>query len=373
MTGCQVMAKPASSRCNLDCRYCFYIDKPAHPVMDDTTLSTFIQQHIAAQPGPDVLFAWQGGEPTLCGLDFFQRVVELQKQFGAGKQIQNAFQTNGILLNDAWCRFLHDNNWLVGLSLDGPADLHDAFRVSRRGNPTHQKVMTALQKLVEYRVEFNLLVVVNRLNSGQPERMYHYLRQLGTPFLQFIPLVEQDEHGRLTAESVEPQAWGQFLNSVFDIWVREDIGRVYIQLFDSTLGVWCGYPSQMCALSQDCGHAFALEANGDLYQCDHYVYPQYRLGNIHHTPLKAINASPQAIAFGERKRSTLSAACQTCSLLRFCHGDCPKHRDESGKSMLCAGYSEFIRHTAPHMRVMRDLIRQHRSPAELMAMLRAGR
>ena len=364
------MAKPASSRCNLDCRYCFYIDKPSRPVMDDVTLEAFIRQHIATQPGPDVQFAWQGGEPTLCGLDFFQRVVALQKQYGAGKRIHNTFQTNGILLNDAWCQFLRDNGWLVGISLDGPADLHDAYRVNRTGKPTHHKVAKAIAKLVEYHVEFNLLVVVNRLNSQQPARMYHYLRQSGTPFLQFIPLIERDEKGMLTAESVEPQAWGAFLNAVFNIWVREDIGRVFIQLFDSTLGVWCGHPAQMCSLSETCGHAFALEANGDLYQCDHYVYPQYRLGNLHQTPLKVLNASPQAAEFGQLKKTALCADCHNCSLLRFCHGDCPKHRDTNGKSVLCAGYRAFFNHSSPYMRVMLDLIRQHRSPMELMAMLR---
>ncbi|HAT8014076.1 anaerobic sulfatase maturase [Citrobacter rodentium] len=364
------MVKPASSRCNLDCRYCFYIDKPTQPVMDDATLTAFIQQHIAAQPGPEVLFAWQGGEPTLCGLEFFQRVVTLQKQYGKGKQIHNTFQTNGILLNDDWCRFLRDNGWLVGLSLDGPAEFHDAYRVSRSGKPTHHKVINALKKLVAHRVEFNLLVVINRLNSQQPEQMYRYLRQLGTPFLQFIPLVEHDENGALTAGSVQPQAWGAFLSRVFDLWVREDIGRVYIQLFDSTLGVWCGYPSQTCVLSETCGHAFALEANGDLYQCDHYVYPQHLLGNIHRTPLRELNASPQAKAFGQRKKTTLNAACQSCAWRKFCHGDCPKHRDAAGISRLCAGYQAFFVHTAPHMRVMRDLLKQHRSPMELMAMLR---
>lgn len=309
------MAKPASSRCNLDCRYCVYRDKPTQPVMDDATLEAFIRQHIAAQPGADVQFAWQGGEPTLCGLDFFERVVALQKQYGAGKRIQNAFQTNGMLLNDAWCQFLHNNGWLVGVSLDGPADLHDAHR---SGKPTHHKAIEAIAKLVEHRVDFNLVVVVNRLNSQQPARLYRYLRQLGTPFLQFIPLVERDEKGAFTAGSVEPQAWGEFLNAVFDIWVREDMGRVFVQLFDSTLSVWSGHPSQTCARSVAC----------------------------------------------------VCAECQGCSLLRFCQGDCPKHRDSSGKSVICSGYKAFFNHTAPHMRVMRDLLKQHRSPIELMMMLR---
>lgn len=364
------MAKPASSRCNLDCRYCFYSDKPAQPVMDDATLAVFIRQHIAAQPGSDVVFCWQGGEPTLCGLDFFRRVVALQNQYGAGKRIQNALQTNGIALNDTWCQFLRDNGWLVGISLDGPAELHDAYRVSRSGNPTHHKVEKAIAKLVEHRVEFNLLVVVNRMNSQQPAEMYRYLRDLGTPFLQFIPLVEHDENGRLTADSVEPHTWGQFLNRVFDIWVREDIGRVFVQLFDSTLGIWSGYSAQMCAHSKTCGHAFALEANGDLYQCDHYVYPEFRLGNILQTPLSELNASPQVEAFGQLKKTALAAECRNCSLLRLCNGDCLKHRDSSGKSMLCAGYKAFFNDSSPYMRVMRDLIKQHRSPMELMAMLR---
>jgi uncharacterized protein len=231
-------------------------------------------------------------------------------------------------------------------------------------------VVDAIARLRKHQVEFNLLVVVNSLNSQRPGQMYRYLRQLGTPFLQFIPLVEYDDEGELTAESVPPQAWGTFLNSVFDIWVREDIGRVFVQLFDSTLGVWCGHPAQMCSLSSTCGHAFALEANGDLYQCDHYVHPDFRLGNIHRTSLSELNASPRAAAFGQSKRTTLSAECQACSLLRFCHGDCPKHRDSSGKSAICGGYSAFFNHTAPHMRVMRDLLKQHRSPMELMAMLR---
>ncbi|HHK9523785.1 TPA: anaerobic sulfatase maturase [Enterobacter hormaechei] len=364
MTGCQVMAKPAGSRCNLDCRYCFYIAKPQQPMMDDVTLDAFIQQHIDAQPGPEVQFAWQGGEPTLCGLDFFRRVVALQTRHARGKRIANAFQTNGIVLNDAWCTFLSEHDWLVGISLDGPAELHDAYRVSRSGGPTHHKVIAAIDKLRAHQVSFNLLTVINRQNSGQPERLYRYLRDLGTPYVQFIPLVE---HGN--PESVSDVQWSHFLKTVFDIWVREDIGRVFVQLFDSTLGVWRGYPSQMCALAGRCGHAFALEANGDLYQCDHYVFPQYRLGNIHQTPLATLNDSDAARAFGEDKQRTLAAECQRCQVIGLCNGDCPRHR-LNGKSVLCAGYRDFFFHSAPYMRAMRDLIRHQRSPAELMKQLR---
>lgn len=367
------MAKPASSRCNLNCRYCFYIEKPQQPMMDDATLERFISQHIAAQPGPEVIFAWQGGEPTLCGLAFFQRALALQKQYANGKQIHNAFQTNGLLLNDAWCRFFSENGWLVGISLDGPADLHDAFRVNRSGKPSHHKVVKAIDMLVQYRVEFNLLVVVNSLNSQQPQRLYRYLRELGTPFVQFIPLVECDESGKLTAESVSAEEWGVFLTGVFDLWVREDIGRVYIQLFDSTLGVWSGYPSQMCAFSETCGHAFALEANGDLYQCDHYVSTEYLLGNIHQQTLQTLNARPEVDDFGQQKQRELTASCRQCSVLRFCQGDCPKHRISDGKSALCAGYRHFFTHSAPHMKAMRDLLKQRRSPMELMVMLNQSR
>jgi anaerobic sulfatase-maturating enzyme len=363
------MAKPASSRCNLNCRYCFYIEKPEQPMMDDTTLERFISQHIAAQPGPEVSFAWQGGEPTLCGLAFFQRALALQRQYANGKKIHNAFQTNGLLLNDDWCRFFRENGWLVGISLDGPADLHDAWRVNRSGKPTHHKVIKAIETLTKHGVEFNLLVVVNRLNSQQPQRLYRYLRGLGTPFLQFIPLVERNDSGKLSAESVTSEDWGAFLTGVFDLWVREDIGRVYVQLFDSTLGVWRGYPSQMCAFSETCGHAFALEANGDLYQCDHYVYPEYYIGNIHQQTLQALNVTPEAIAFGQQKKQSLKDDCRQCPVLQFCHGDCPKHRLANGKSALCHGYRHFFTYSAPYMKAMRDLLKQRRSPRELMAML----
>ncbi|MRS92036.1 anaerobic sulfatase maturase [Enterobacteriaceae bacterium RIT714] len=361
------MAKPASSRCNLNCRYCFYLDKPEQPQMDDATLEAYVIQHIAAQPGDDVQFAWQGGEPTLCGIDFFRRVVALQQRYACGKRIHNAFQTNGILLNDKWCHFFRDNDWLVGISLDGPAEMHDMYRINRQGNPTHDKVIAAIERLVKYQVSFNLLTVVNQKNSQQPEQMYRYLRTLGTPFLQFIPLVERDN-----PDSVTDRQWGEFLKAVFDLWVREDIGRVFVQLFDSTLGVWSGHPSQMCSLAERCGHAFALEANGDLYQCDHYVDPQYLLGNIHQTPLSALNHSNAAHEFGENKLTTLTDECRQCTVRRLCNGDCPKHR-LNGKSVLCAGYRDFFRYSAPYMRVMCDLINHHRSPVELMSLLQQSR
>lgn len=312
------MAKPASSRCNLNRRYGFYLEQPLRPEMDDATLALFIEQHIAAQPGPEVMFAWQGGEPTICELQFLHRVVALQKQHANGKQIHNTFRTNGLQLNDTWYQFFRDNGWLVGLSLDGTAESLDAYHGAKS---THHETMKAL---VKYGVDFNLQVVVNRLNSQQPQRLYRDLRQLGTPFLQFIPFVERDDRGELSAGSVQAEEWGAFLNAVFDIWVREDIGRVYIPLFDSTLDIWSGYPSQMCA---------------DAAQ----------------------------------KNAGLVEECRQCPVLRFCHGDCPKHRIASGKSALCAGYRRFFTYSAPYMKTMRDLLKQHRSPMELMAMLNQSR
>lgn len=369
MHGCHVMAKPTSSRCNIQCEYCFYLEKPQQPVMDDVTLETFIRQHIAAQPGNLVEFAWQGGEPTLAGLAFYQRVVALQQRHSMGKHIQNNMQTNGILLNDAWCQFFKENGWLVGISIDGPAEMHDRYRRTRSGKPTHHRVITAIERLKCWKIDFNLLVVVSQHNSQQPQRLYRYLTTLGTPFLQFIPLVERDENSAITPESVSPQQFGHFLNTVFDIWVREDIGKVFVQLFDSTLGVWSGHPAQMCTFSETCGHAFALEANGDIYQCDHYVYPAYKLGNLHHTTLSDVSQSAAATDFGENKNRLLTQDCHACAVKRLCQGDCPKHRISQGKSYLCHSYYTFFTHSAPYMKVMRDLIAQRRSPGELMAIL----
>lgn len=373
MRGCHVMAKPTSSQCNIQCQYCFYLDKPQQPVMDDATLDTFIRQHIAAQPGDVVEFAWQGGEPTLAGLAFYQRAVALQKRYGAGKRIQNTIQTNGILLNDAWCQFFKENGWLVGISIDGPEDLHDYYRRSRSRKPTHHHVIAAIEKLKAHRVDFNLLTVISQHNSQQPERLYRYLKTLGSAFIQFIPLVERSEKGAVTPESVLPAQFGAFLKSVFDIWVREDIGHIFVQLFDSTLGVWSGHPSQMCSLSETCGHAFALESNGDLYQCDHYVYPADKLGNLHDTPLQALNDLHAAIRFGENKRDLLPADCRVCAVKPLCHGDCPKHRFSEGKSYLCSSYHAFFTHSAPHMKIMSQLLAQRRAPAELMSILGRGK
>lgn len=366
MRGCYIMAKPISSRCNLDCNYCYYLKKPLRPKMDDITLEAFIRQHIAAQPGSTVEFTWQGGEPSLAGLQFYRRVIELQQRYAANKLIHNSIQTNGILFTEEWCEFLKENHWLVGISIDGPADLHDIHRVTRSGKPTHHRVVSTIQLLRAYNIDFNILVVVNRQNCAEPERVYRYLTTLGTPFLQFIPLVERDQNGFITQESVSEEGFGEFLNAVFMLWVKEDIGKVYVQIFDSTLAVWSGYPSQMCAFSSTCGHALALESNGDIYQCDHYVEPEYKLGNLHEIPIILLNESQSALRFGKNKQRLLPIDCHMCTVLKLCQGDCPKHRTHLGKSYLCKSYYTFFTHTAPYMKMMRDLLRQKKSPAELI-------
>lgn len=372
MSGCHVMAKPASSRCNLACRYCFYLERPRQPLMDDATLETFVRQHIAAQSQEVIEFAWQGGEPTLAGLRFFHRVQAFQQRYAKGKRIQNTLQTNGVLLDDEWCDFLQQHGWLVGISLDGPAIVHDHYRVTRSGKPTHYRVIETIERLKARHIEFNLLVVVNAYNCQQPEALYDYLKRLGTPFIQFIPLVEWDEHNQLRIDSVTGEAWGAFLCRVFERWMREDIGKVFVQIFDSLLGVWSGYPAQMCVFSETCGHAFALEANGDIYQCDHYVYPEYLVGNLHQVTLSEMNSFKTVQIFAEYKRNSLPLACQRCSVLRLCYGDCPKHRPMGKESVLCSGYQRFFSKSAPYMKIMRDLLRQQRSPAELTRMLNLG-
>lgn len=363
------MAKPTGSRCNLGCHYCSYREKERQPPMDDETLEQYIRQYIVAQPGNTVEFTWQGGEPALAGLSFYRKAIALQMRFANGKRIQNTLQTNGLLLNDEWCKFLRHQGWQVGISIDGPANFHDHYRVTCGGQPTHQKVVEAINRLRIWGVEFNLLVVINAVNAREPQRVYRYLKMLGTPFIHFIPLIQQNSADERGEASVSSLAWGQFLTQVFDIWVREDIGQIYIQIFDSTLGTWSGCPSQICSLSENCGRAFALEANGDLYQCDRYVCADHRLGNLHIDSLETLSQSEAARRFAEHKRLSLSETCQRCDVRHLCHGDCPAHRLDNGKSVLCDGYRYFFNYTAPHMRVMRDLMSQRRSPVELMAML----
>lgn len=396
-----VMTKPIGPLCNLDCRYCFYLEKeklfPANEnfKMSDAVLETYIRQYIEHQDVPEISFAWQGGEPTLLGVEFFRKVVALQKKYAGGRAISNALQTNGTLLDDRWAAFFAENHFLVGLSIDGPAKLHDAYRVDKKGAATYAKVIAGLRVLKKHQVDFNTLTVVNRVNSRKPLEVYRFLRDIGSGFIQFIPLVERladaeatrlgldlavppraDEEGTrpmpVTDWSVEPRQYGEFLSTIFDEWVRRDVGRTYVQIFDVTLGNWLGRGGGLCVFSEKCGTALAMEHNGDVYSCDHYVYPRYRLGNILNQALGAMVASPEQRSFGNAKADTLPAYCRACEVRHLCHGECPKHRflrtpdGEDGLNYLCASYKKFFTHSAPAMRRMAALLDAGRAPAEIM-------
>ncbi len=393
------MAKPIGPTCNLDCRYCYYLDKyRLYPQargfrMNERVLETFIRDYIAIHEGPEVCFFWQGGEPTLLGLEFFRKVLELQgRHCPAGKTVRNALQTNGTLLDRHWAAFLRDHGFLVGLSIDGPQRLHDHYRVNQKGGPTFDSVLESLRLLREERVEFNTLSVVHRGNARHGRKVYRFLRDQGVRFMQFIPLVERyrddgsladppslDEPPPATTVapwSVPPRAYGNFMCAVFDEWVRNDVGRVYVQLFDVQLTLWTGLPSELCVFAETCGQGLALEHNGDLYSCDHYVYPAYRLSNILEHPIGALAQIPQQQRFGNAKRESLPRCCRDCEFLFACNGGCPKHRflrtpdGEPGLNYLCPSYKRYFSHTAPYMRVMSDLLRAGRPPALVSRMLR---
>ena len=400
-----VMAKPSGAICNLDCRYCFYLDKEslfdrgAGFRMSDEVLTACVQQQIAAQRGPEVLFAWQGGEPTLMGVDFFERAVALQRCHAAGRTVQNAFQTNGILLDDAWGEFLKRENFLVGLSLDGPQPLHDLYRVDKGGKPTFDRVMRGLEVLKKHAVEFNTLTVVHRENSRQPLEVYHFLKEIGSGFLQFIPLVERRpgsvaqalgwhfappptpgaDESEVTDWTVRTADYGEFLVTLFDEWVRQDVSKVFVQLFDVSLGIWLGHPAGLCLFRETCGDAVALEHNGDVFSCDHFVYPNYRLGNVLNSSLGDLVRGSQQRSFGNAKAGSLPGYCRSCDVRFACHGECPKNRflrtpdGEPGLNYLCAAYQRFFRHADPAMRGMAWLARNRRAPAEVMTLGVPGR
>ncbi len=391
--GFHVMAKPTGPICNLACRYCFYLEKDGLYarsrdawVMDDAVLETFVRDYISAQDAPVVHFAWQGGEPTLLGVGFFERVVALQQRHADGRRIENSLQTNGILLDDAWGAFLASRQFLVGLSIDGPPGLHDHHRVDRGGLPTLDRVMRGLAVLKKHGVAFNTLTVVHRENARAPLAVYRFLRDVGSTFLQFIPVVERTPTGdasrlalpgvagagRVSDWSVRPEDYGAFLCAIFDEWVRRDVGRVFVQLFDVALENWFHGQASLCVFRPTCGRALAIEHNGDLYSCDHYVFPAFRLGNILQTPLRTLVESPAQVAFGEAK-DNLPAYCRACAVRFACHGECPKNRflttpaGEPGLNYLCAGYRRFFTHIDAAMRFMAAELAARRAPANIMA------
>ncbi|HEV2499184.1 MAG TPA: anaerobic sulfatase-maturation protein [Terriglobia bacterium] len=394
-SGFHVMTKPVGPICNLDCKYCFYLEKeslyPAHSdwKMPDDVLESYIRQYIQAQSGDAVNFAWQGGEPTLLGVDYFRKVVELEKKYAGSKRVENAFQTNGVLLDDRWGEFLAENRFLVGLSIDGPRELHDRYRVDKGGQATFDRVLRGLTYLKKHGVEFNTLTVVQRHNSRCPLDVYHFLKEVGSGFMQFIPIVERvayqpdgdglvligpaaDMAARVSDWSVEPLQYGKFLCAIFDEWVRNDVGRAYVQIFDVALEMWLGLPASLCVFRETCGSALALEHNGDLYSCDHFVYRENKLGNIMENPLELLVTSDQQVKFGLDKRDTLPRYCRECDVRFACNGECPKHRfirtpdGEDGLNYLCAGYKFFFHHIDPYMRFMASELRAKQAPANVM-------
>ena len=377
------MTKPIGPICNLACEYCYYLAKEAlFPEgeafrMPDVLIELFIKQMIESHPGPQVDFAWQGGEPTLMGLDFFRRIVELQaKYLPKGWRATNALQTNGTRLSAEWCEFLREHNFLVGISMDGPPDLHDAYRVDKGGRPTHALVLRGLKLLQEHGVEHNVLCVVNRLNSERPLDVYRYFRELGVRYLQFIPIVECRGDGGVSDRSVRPDQYGAFLNAIFDEWVRHDVGRVYVQIFEESFAIALGLPASLCVLQETCGSALVMEHNGDVFSCDHFVLPEYRLGNIRETHLERLAALPEQEKFGLAKRDALPGQCRTCDVYTMCRGGCPKDRishtadGEPGLNYLCEGYRAYFRHARPVLDRMARLWLQGRHPKAIMAELR---
>ncbi|HEX9654167.1 MAG TPA: anaerobic sulfatase-maturation protein [bacterium] len=391
----QIIAKPIGPICNLDCQYCFYLEKEKlYPGNSDfrmplDVLESFIRQKIAAQDVPEIGFVWQGGEPTLLGVDYFRCVVELQKKYADGKAISNGFQTNGVLLNDAWCEFFAEHDFLIGLSIDGPRELHDRYRVYKGGQPTFDKVMRGLSCLKRHQVEFNTLTVVQRDNSHHPLEVYRFLKEAGSGFMQFIPIVERvttrpttngldlaspsmREEVTVSEWSVDAEQYGEFLCTIFDEWVKNDVGKCYVQLFDVALGIWMGLGANLCVFRETCGDALAIEHNGDLYSCDHYVYPENKLGNIMESPLASLVYSQQQRTFGADKQARLPSYCLTCEVRFACHGECPKHRfiktpdGEDGLNYLCAGYKRFFNHIDPYMKFMAGELKHQRPPANVM-------
>lgn len=416
-----VMAKPTGAICNLDCEYCFFLSKealyPGSPFrMQDVVLEAYIQQIIESQQAPQVTIAWQGGEPTLMGLEFFERAMQLvQKHIRSGVTVEHTIQTNGTKLDDDWCAFFKQHNFLVGLSLDGPKQMHDAYRVDKRGEGTFGQVMAATRLLQQHKVEFNILCTVHASNADFPLEVYRFFRdEVRTNFIQFIPIIERTTRALLpvanlgwgdqnlptsygieglpvaksskrplytltgslvTKRSVKAEQWGEFLSAIFDEWVRRDVGQIYIQTFESALGSWVGTGASVCIHREICGDALALEHNGDLYSCDHFVEPKYLLGNIQEKHMLSMVASEQQRKFGADKRDTLPRYCQECPVRFACHGGCPRNRfirtpdGERGLNYLCAGYKAFFTHIDYPMRLMAALIRQGRYADEVMEIL----
>lgn len=369
-----LMAFPAASICNLNCEYCYYLDKrnlyPAENKfkMSEKILEKYIKQYLDAVRGPIVQFGWQGGEPTLRGIDFFKKVIELQQKYlPAGWHVENSLQTNGTLLNDQWAQFLKENKFLVGISIDGPAALHNKYRKDKLGQGSFSKVLAGLEKLENYQVDYNVLTVVNDSNSQQPNEVYGFLKDLKVNFMQFIPIVELDQEGDLTSRSVKPIEYAKFLIKIFNQWIT-DIGEVYVQIFEEVLGVYLGRQANLCIFNSECGKGPVMEYNGDLYSCDHFVDPEYKLGNINDKSILEMMNLKKQYEFGRAKREKLNQKCLVCDYLFICNGGCPKNRiidtgDKCKLNYLCDGYKLFFAYIDVYMKKLALLVKQQKSPA----------
>ena len=391
-----VMLKPAGAHCNLACKYCYYLEKnnlyqntPRH-LMSDEMLEQFTREYIEAQTMPQVLFTWHGGEPLMRSIDFYKKALALQKKYANGKQIDNVIQTNGTLLTDEWCEFFAKNHWLVGISIDGPQEYHDHYRVTPAGKPSWEKVMQGISLLKKHRVEWNAMAVVNAYNAEHPLEFYHFFRDNGCQYLQFTPIVErltEHEDGRTLASladkkefpladaSVTPELWGNFLCTIFDDWVRHDVGKTFVEIFDCTLANWMGVLPGICAYSKECGHAGVMEHNGDVYSCDHFVFPEYKLGNIKDQSLIDMLYGEKQQEFSRLKHTSLPRQCKECDMEFACHGECPKNRfekdkfGEPGLNYLCKGYYLYYSHVAPYMDFMKKELLAERPPSNIMRAL----
>ena len=392
-----VMLKPAGAHCNLACKYCYYLEKnnlyqnSHRHLMSDEMLEQFTREYIEAQTMPQVLFTWHGGEPLMRSIDFYKKALALQKKYAHGKQIDNVIQTNGTLLTDEWCEFFAQNHWLVGISIDGPQEYHDHYRVTPAGKPSWEKVMQGISLLKKHRVEWNAMAVVNAYNAEHPLEFYHFFRDNGCQYLQFTPIVErltEHEDGRTLASladdreipladaSVTPEQWGNFLCTIFDDWVRHDVGKMFVEIFDCTLANWMGVLPGICAYSKECGHAGVMEHNGDVYSCDHFVFPEYKLGNIRDKSLIDMLYGEKQQAFSRLKHTSLPRQCKECDMEFACHGECPKNRfekdkyGEPGLNYLCQGYYQYYSHVAPYMDFMKRELLAQRPPANIMNVLK---
>ena len=388
-----VMLKPAGAHCNLACKYCYYLEKnKLYPtaqrhLMSDEMLEQFTREYIEAQTMSQVLFTWHGGEPLLRSIDFYRKALSLQQKYAGGRHIDNVIQTNGTLLTDEWCEFFAQNHWLVGISIDGPQPYHDHYRLTAAGKPSWKKVMQGIKLLKKHGVEWNAMAVVNAYNANHPLEFYRFFKENGCQFLQFTPIVERltrHEDGRtlasladkdeisLSEASVAPEQWGYFLCAIFDEWVRKDVGKIFVEIFDCTLANWMGVSPGICAYSKECGHAGVMEHNGDVYSCDHFVFPEYKLGNIRDHSLIDMLYGEQQQEFSRLKHSSLPRQCKECDMEFACHGECPKNRfmkdkyGDSGLNYLCPGYYHYYQHVAPYMDYMKQELMSQRPPSNIM-------